>query len=95
MRIIGPAPVEGKISTAAIDDDAITLAKIAVGTDGNLITYDASGNPAAVATGSSGEVLTSAGAGAAPAFAAAAGGGYDSMQVFTSTGTWSRPSGVT
>ena len=31
----------------------IPLAIMADGTDGNLITYDASGNPAAVATGSS------------------------------------------
>ena len=45
-------------------DRTVTLAKMATGTDGNLITYDASGNPAAVATGSSGQVLTSAGAGA-------------------------------
>ena len=27
MRIIGPQPIAGKISTAAIDDDAITEAK--------------------------------------------------------------------
>ena len=56
------------VATAEIQDDAITLAKMAPGTDGNLITYDTSGNPAAVATGSSGQVLTSAGAGAVPTF---------------------------
>jgi len=39
------------------------------GTDGNLITYDTSGDPAAVATGSDGQVLTSGGAGVAPTFA--------------------------
>ena len=59
-----------------IADDAVTLAKMASGTDGNLLTYDASGNPAHVATGSDGQVLTSAGAGAPPAFEALAGGGY-------------------
>ena len=53
-----------------IADDAITLAKMAGGTDGNIISYDASGNPVAVATGSAGQVLTSAGAGSPPAFAA-------------------------
>ncbi len=58
-----------KITTPAVTDDSITLAKMAPGTDGNLITYDASGNPAAVATGSAGQVLTSAGAGAPPTFA--------------------------
>ena len=54
---------EGKIA-----DNAITLAKMASGTDGNIISYDASGNPVAVATGNSGQVLTSAGAGAVPSF---------------------------
>jgi len=63
------------LPTAGLVDDAVTLAKMAAGTAGNLITYDASGNPAAVATGTSGHVLTSNGAGAAPTFQAAAGGG--------------------
>ncbi len=63
-----------RIITPAVTDDAVTLAKMAPGTDGNLITYDASGNPAAVATGTAGQVLTSAGAGAPPTFATAGGG---------------------
>ena len=55
-----------------IADDAVTLAKMAGDiTDGNLITYDASGDPAYVATGAATEVLTSNGAGAAPTFQAA------------------------
>jgi hypothetical protein len=58
-----------------IANDAVTLAKMAGGTDGNLITYDASGDPAYVATGSATNVLTSNGAGAAPTFQAAAAGG--------------------
>jgi hypothetical protein len=58
-----------------VEDNAITLAKMAGGTDGNIISYDASGDPVAIATGDEGEVLTSAGEGAPPAFAAAAGGG--------------------
>jgi hypothetical protein len=57
------------VVTANITDDAVTLAKMAPGTDGNIISYDASGNPVAVATGNSGQVLTSAGAGAPPTFA--------------------------
>ena len=48
---------------------------MASGTDGNIISYDTSGNPVAVATGSSGQVLTSAGAGAVPSFQASAVGG--------------------
>ena len=62
---------DGIISEAKLAADAVSLAKMKAGTDGNIITYDASGNPAAVATGSSGQVLTSAGAGAPPTFSAA------------------------
>lgn len=45
------------------------------GTDGELITWDASGDPATVAVGTATHILTSNGAGAAPTFQAAAGGG--------------------
>ena len=63
------------VTTVKIQDNAVTLAKMAGGTDGNLITYDASGDPAHVATGSATHVLTSNGAGAAPTFQAAPDGG--------------------
>lgn len=66
-------PGAGSVGTTALADNAVTLGKMASGTDGNIISYDASGNPVAVATGSSGQVLTSAGAGAPPSFAAASG----------------------
>ena len=56
-------------------DNSVTLAKMAHGTDGELITYDAAGAPANVAVGTSGHILTSGGAGVAPTFQAAAGGG--------------------
>jgi hypothetical protein len=59
---------DGSIDTAHIADNQITLAKMAGGTDGNLITYDASGDPAYVVTGNDGQVLTSTGAGSAPVF---------------------------
>ena len=55
-------------ANGSVPDDAITLAKMAPGTDGNIISYDTSGNPVAVATGNDGQVLTSAGAGAVPTF---------------------------
>ena len=58
--------------TDGIKDDAITLAKQAAGTDGQIITYDASGNPVAVGPGTDGQVLTSTGAGSPPAFEDAA-----------------------
>ena len=56
---------------------------MADGTDGNLITYNASGGAAAVATGSSGQVLKSAGAGSAPSFGAS--GGYTFVQELTAS----------
>jgi hypothetical protein len=75
----GTAKIEARYAQenrnyTTIADDAVTLAKMASGTDGNVISYDASGNPVAVATGSDGQVLTSAGAGAPPVFEDASGG---------------------
>ena len=57
-------------NATAIADKAIAIAKLADGTDGELITWNASGVIAAVAAGTATHVLTSNGAGAAPAFAA-------------------------
>ena len=61
------------VSSVAVVDDAVTLAKMASGTDGNIISYDASGNPVAIATGNDGQVLTSAGAGQPPVFETSSG----------------------
>ena len=84
MGYIGQAPAnkaltsadieDGIVVAADIADDSITLAKMASGTDGNVISYDASGNPVAIATGNDGMVLTSAGAGQPPAFEAVSAG---------------------
>ena len=60
------------VDAGTLADNAVGLAQMAGGTDGNIITYDTSGNPAVVATGSSGQILTSAGAGAVPTMAAGA-----------------------
>lgn len=49
-------------------DSKIAVANLANGTDGQLITWDAAGEPAVVATGTANQVLTSNGAGAAPTF---------------------------
>jgi hypothetical protein len=78
----GDITVSSSGTVWTIDNDAVTLAKMAAGTAGNLITYDASGNPAAVATGTSGQVLTSNGAGAAPTFQS---GGGVFTESFSST----------
>ena len=61
---------DNAVDTEEIADNAITLAKMAGGTDGNIISFDANGDPVAIATGSDGQVLTSAGANAQPAFEA-------------------------
>jgi hypothetical protein len=66
-------PSDDTVATAKIQNDAVTLAKMASGTDGNIISFDASGNPVAVATGDDGQVLTSSGAGAVCAFEDAGG----------------------
>jgi len=75
MAYIGSKPANKPLTSSDITDSIVSLPKLAVGTDGNLITYDASGNPVAVATGNDGMVLTSAGAGQPPAFEAVAAGG--------------------
>ena len=51
-----------------IADNAVGLAHMAGGTDGVIITYDASGDPVHVGPGNDGQVLTSTGAGSPPAF---------------------------
>ena len=75
---VGGLP-DGTVDAGTLADDAVGLAQMASGTDGNLITYDASGNPAAVAVGTSGQVLTSNGAGAAPTMATLPAGGLSEV----------------
>lgn len=78
------------LPTAGILDNAVTLGKMAGITAGNLITGDACGDPAAIATGTCGQVLTSNGACTAPTFQAAAGGGCSPTTVAIKSGTTSR-----
>jgi len=75
------------LPTAGLVDDAVTLAKMAPGTDGNLITYDTNGDPAYVATGTAGQVLTSNGVGTAPTFQTPSSGGGDNV-VFVPAGAF-------
>ena len=53
--------VDGSIDTAHIADDQVTLAKMAGLARGKVIIGDSSGNPAALAVGSNGQVLKSDG----------------------------------
>jgi hypothetical protein len=68
MSYIGKTPTSVPLTSSDITDGIISLPKLTDGTDGNIISYDASGNPVAVATGTDGQVLTSTGAGSPPAF---------------------------
>lgn len=67
---------------------ALPWTGLKVGTDGEIPTFDSSGNPSFVAAGNSGQVLTSNGAGAAPTFQTIAGSSTPSFlfaTVFEST----------
>ena len=87
------------VTTIKINDDAVTEAKMATdaigltelkaGTDGEIISWDASGNPVAIGAGTSGHFLKSQGAGSQPVFAAAAGEAlsryYDDYYTYTTS----------
>ena len=55
---------------------ALSWTGMADGTDGQIPTFNASGEPSFVSTGNSGQVLTSNGAGTAPTFQNASGAGW-------------------
>ena len=59
--------------------ESVALTDLADGTDGELITWDATGEAVTVAVGTATHVLTSNGVGAAPTFQAAAGGGISNV----------------
>ena len=66
--VTGAKIADDTVAEANMANDAISLAELKAGTDGQVITYDASGNPTAVGPGNDGQVLTSTGAGSPPAF---------------------------
>ena len=78
------------VAEANMANDAIGLAEIKAGTDGQILTFDASGNPSYVGPGTDGQVLTSTGAGSPPAFEDASAGaalsGSTNNTVVTVTG---------
>ena len=61
----------------------VPVSELRAGTDGELITWDASGDAATVAVGTATHVLTSNGAGAAPTFQAAGGGAWNFIATAT------------
>jgi hypothetical protein len=92
--VTGASIADDAVDAEHIADNAVGLVALASGTDGNLISYDTSGDPVAVATGTDGQVLTSAGAGAVCLFEDAAGGGTSWQAIKTSTYTASAGQGV-
>ena len=81
---VGGLP-DGTVDAGTLATDSVSLTEMASGTDGNIISYDASGNPVAIATGSDGQVLTSTGAGSPPAFEALPAGRI--LQIVQANGT--------
>ena len=81
---------DADVDLADVND--LPIANLADGTDGELITWDAAGAPAAVGVGTSGQVLTSNGAGAAPTFQAA--GGSTSIAILTDEKTTTTDGGA-
>jgi hypothetical protein len=83
MPFLGTQPAETALTTGDLADDIVTEAKMAndaiglaelkAGTDGEIISWDASGNPVAIGAGTAGHFLKSQGAGSQPVFAAAGG----------------------
>ena len=70
--------------TASLVDDAVTLAKMAHGADGSLITYSASTVPELVPPGTTGHVLTSRGDASTPTFQALAASGLTTFTGYIS-----------
>jgi len=84
----------GTLPIARVADNAVTLAKLEDGTQGDVLYYGASGAPTRLGFGTSGDFLKTQGTGANPVWASAGGGGFNSVQIFTSSGTWTRPAGI-
>lgn len=66
--VTGANIADDTVAEANMANDAISLTELKAGTDGQIITWDASGNPTAVGPGTDGQVLTSTGSGSPPAF---------------------------
>lgn len=75
--LLGALATLSTVGTAQIDNDAVTLDKVAPGTAGHTNGYNASGDPTTFAPGAAKQVLTSNGASVAPSYQANIGGWSD------------------
>jgi hypothetical protein len=73
------------VTTAKILDNNVTLAKLDDGTQGDILYYGASGAPARLGFGTSGDFLKTQGTGANPVWAAAGGGAWELVASVTAT----------
>jgi len=86
------------VTGGQIADDAVTLAKMADGTQGDTLYYGAAGAPTLLAKPGTpaDEVLTFATGATAPSWVAAASAGFHAISTpATGTGSWTKPAGVT
>lgn len=81
-------------STSLLGSGNISIVTAPAGSTGQ-VQYNNAGAFGAISSGTSGQVLTSAGSGAAPTWASPAAGGFSNMDVFTASGSWSVPAGIT
>jgi hypothetical protein len=72
---LGALALLATVGASEIDDNSISVAKLAGGTAGDIIIFDASGDPQLLGAGANGYYLQSNGPGSAAAWAAVAGGG--------------------
>ena len=84
--------LDDNVTTAKIADNNVTLAKLADGTQGDILYYGASGAPALLGFGTSGDFLKTQGTGANPTWATAAGGKIGQVVTTVKTDTTSATS---
>ena len=77
------ALASNSVTTATVADNAVTLAKLEDGTQGDILYYGASGAPARLGYGTDGQILKTQGTGANPAWTDAGGGLFESYAVIS------------